>query len=378
MSDNPVLPPPGYYDDGSGQQRYWDGQRWADVAAAPTQPLPGAQQATAQQTLAYSTAQQPDGGLTQGGSGGLAPSGDGQQPQPGSTAVPSGATVPVAPVAKKSGLGTWALVLGIIGAVFAFIPHTSGFGIFLGVVALVLGVVGLLRKGTRALAGTVLGGAAVFFGIIFAVIYGVALSGASVPVADQAAHASSAAASKSTADAAAPAKKTAPSTKPSPSKAAAPAGTAAQLQALVAAKTYLSDGQGFSQAGLLSQLTSQYGNGFAQADAQWAIDHAGADWNAQALAAAKGYLSDGQGFSQAGLIQQLTSSSGNQFTQDQAQYGVDNAGADWNAQAVMAAKGYMSSGMGFSRDSLIQQLTSAYGNQFTEDQAEYAAGQVGL
>ena len=33
---------------------------------------------------------------------------------------------------------------------------------------------------------------------------------------------------------------------------------------------------------------------------------------------------------------------------------------------------------GFSRDSLIQQLTSSAGNGFTEAQAEYAANQVGL
>jgi hypothetical protein len=115
-----------------------------------------------------------------------------------------------------------------------------------------------------------------------------------------------------------------------------------------------------------------------QADAQWAIDNSSADWNAQALAAAKGYLSDGQGFSQAGLISQLTSSSGNQFTEAQAEFGVNGSGADWNAQALAAAKGYMSDGEGFSRQSLIDQLTSIYGNQFAEAQAEYAAAQVGL
>ncbi|MFC4242985.1 Ltp family lipoprotein [Gryllotalpicola reticulitermitis] len=50
----------------------------------------------------------------------------------------------------------------------------------------------------------------------------------------------------------------------------------------------------------------------------------------------------------------------------------------WLRRAVDAAKGYMASGMGFSRSSLIQQLTSAYGNKFAEAQAEYAADQVGL
>lgn len=159
---------------------------------------------------------------------------------------------------------------------------------------------------------------------------------------------------------------------------AAPNGTAAQLQALAAAKGYLTSGMGFSQASLTKQLTSSAGNGFNETDAAWAVDHSGADWNAEALKAAKGYLTSGMGFSQASLTKQLTSSAGNQFTAPQAEYAVTNSGADWNAEVVKAAKGYMNSGMGFSRQSLIAQLTSAAGNQFTAEQAGYAADQVGL
>ena len=62
------------------------------------------------------------------------------------------------------------------------------------------------------------------------------------------------------------------------------------------------------------------------ADATWAVNNSGADWNAQAVIAAKGYLSDGQGFSRQGLIDQLTSPYGGQFTYAQAVYGVDQAG----------------------------------------------------
>ncbi|QDZ15099.1 Ltp family lipoprotein [Humibacter ginsenosidimutans] len=365
MSDN-LVAPPGYYDDGSGRQRYWDGRTWGEYAAVGASPSPTVDPTT----LTYSTPQAPAGGGTPYAS------------VPGSSldAQPISASATV-PASSKSALGIWALVLGIIGVCFALIPHTSGFGIFLGVVALALGIIGaVLKKGSRAIAGTILGGAAFVLGIVFAVVYGVASAGSSVPVADSAAHSSPVATPgrSAAADGATPGTSSAPVKKSSPSKAAAPVGTAAQLQALVAAKSYLADGQGFSQAGLLSQLTSQFGNGFAQADAQWAIDHAGADWNAQAVAAAKNYLSDGQGFSQAGLLQQLTSSSGNKFVPSQAQYGIDHSGADWNAQAVMAAKNYMATGMGYSRDSLIQQMTSTYGSQFTEAQAEYAASQVGL
>jgi hypothetical protein len=98
----------------------------------------------------------------------------------------------------------------------------------------------------------------------------------------------------------------------------------------------------------------------------------------QALLAAKGYLASGMGFSYQGLIDQLSSAYGNGFPVADATTAVDSLGVDWNAQAVIAAKGYLASGMGFSHASLVQQLSSAYGNKFTADQAEYAATQVGL
>ena len=97
----------------------------------------------------------------------------------------------------------------------------------------------------------------------------------------------------------------------------------------------------------------------------------------QAVEAAQGYLSMGSGFSEQGLIKQLTSSAGNGFTEAQAEYAVNHLHPDWDAQAVDAAKGYMQIG-GFSQATLIQQLTSSYGSGFTEAQAEYAASQVGL
>jgi hypothetical protein len=49
---------------------------------------------------------------------------------------------------------------------------------------------------------------------------------------------------------------------------------------------------------------------------------------------------------------------------------------EWDQQAVDAAKGYLSLGQGFSRSSLLQQLTSSYGNGFTQAQAQYAVDKV--
>jgi hypothetical protein len=156
-----------------------------------------------------------------------------------------------------------------------------------------------------------------------------------------------------------------------------PAMTSAQQQAVDSAQDYLSEGQGFSEQGLLNQLTSSAGEGFLTPDAEFAIHYLNPDWDQQAVDSANGYLSEGEGFSEQGLIQQLTSSAGSGFAEAQAEYAVNDLHPDWDAQAVDAAKGYMQTG-GFSRESLIQQLTSSAGNGFTQAQAEYAAGKVGL
>jgi hypothetical protein len=106
---------------------------------------------------------------------------------------------------------------------------------------------------------------------------------------------------------------------------AAPAMSTAEQQAVDAAQSYLAMGQGFSKAGLLNQLTSSSGEGFAVADAKFAISYLHPDWNAQAVESAKGYLAMG-GFSRASLIQQLTSRSGEGFTEAQAKYAVAKVG----------------------------------------------------
>jgi Host cell surface-exposed lipoprotein len=116
------------------------------------------------------------------------------------------------------------------------------------------------------------------------------------------------------------------SSAPAAPAANAPSGaTVSQQQALASAQSYLDMGTGFSRAGLIKQLSSPYGDKFSVADATWAVDHSGADWNAQAVMSAKGYMKMG-GFSRAGLINQLTSAYGEQFTLAQATYAVNQVG----------------------------------------------------
>ena len=106
----------------------------------------------------------------------------------------------------------------------------------------------------------------------------------------------------------------------------APALTEQQKQAVAAAKQYLSLGEGFSQQGLIDQLDSSAGDGYSVNDATVAVDSLNVNWNAQAVIAAKAYLQT-QPFSCTDLIQQLDSSAGDHFTVAQATYGATQAGA---------------------------------------------------
>ena len=94
-----------------------------------------------------------------------------------------------------------------------------------------------------------------------------------------------------------------------------------------------------------------------------------------AVRSAKSYLSFA-GFSRRGLIQQLSSPTGDDYDVDDATVAVDNLSIDWNEQAVRSAKNYLSFS-GFSCRGLIEQLSSDAGDKFTKGQATYGAQQAG-
>jgi len=89
-----------------------------------------------------------------------------------------------------------------------------------------------------------------------------------------------------------------------------------------------------------------------------------------ALAKAKMYLAT-MPFSRDGLVRQL---SFDKFDESDAIYGVDNAGADWNEQAVKKAKQYNDI-TPMSKDGLIRQLVF---DKFTQEQAEFGVTSIGL
>jgi hypothetical protein len=175
---------------------------------------------------------------------------------------------------------------------------------------------GKSRKGLFA--GLGCGG--LFLVALIAVIAGASSSSSTPPAATQ--QPASAAATPA-AQGASQAPAQSPASAPASTK---PEGTVSELEALTAAKGYLSDGQGFSRQGLIDQLDSSFGSNFSAADATWGVDHSGANWDDQAVDCAKGYISDGEGFSRQGLIGQMTSSYGNKFTQAQATYAANAVG----------------------------------------------------
>jgi len=104
-----------------------------------------------------------------------------------------------------------------------------------------------------------------------------------------------------------------------------PSLTGPQRNAVRSARNYLSM-TGFSRAGLIDQLSSEYGEGYTKEDATIAVDSLDADWNANAVRSAEKYL-EMTGFSCNGLVEQLSSSHGDQYTEAQARVGAQQAGA---------------------------------------------------
>ena len=94
-----------------------------------------------------------------------------------------------------------------------------------------------------------------------------------------------------------------------------------------------------------------------------------------AAKSARSYLSF-TAFSRQGLIDQLSSAYGDKYAVQDATIAVDSLNVDWNAEAVQSAKSYLKL-TAFSCQGLIDQLDSAYGDQYTVAQATYGAQHAG-
>ncbi|WP_228760168.1 Ltp family lipoprotein [Pseudactinotalea sp. HY158] len=114
----------------------------------------------------------------------------------------------------------------------------------------------------------------------------------------------------------------------------------------------------------------------AKAEEEAAAQAALTAGQSNALRAAESYLSF-MPFSRNGLIEQLSSEYGDGYSVEDATFAADNVEVDWNEQAAKAAANYLDL-MAFSRKGLIEQLTSEYGDGYTLDQATYGVDQAGL
>ncbi|MEB7436206.1 Ltp family lipoprotein [Mammaliicoccus sciuri] len=79
--------------------------------------------------------------------------------------------------------------------------------------------------------------------------------------------------------------------------------------------------------------------------------------------------------SKAGLYDQLTSSAGDQYPEDAAQYAIDNLDADYKENALKSAENYQEF-MPMSDKELFDQLTSDAGDQYTQEEAQYAIDNI--
>ncbi|MCI5688363.1 MAG: Ltp family lipoprotein [Emergencia sp.] len=89
-----------------------------------------------------------------------------------------------------------------------------------------------------------------------------------------------------------------------------------------------------------------------------------------ALAKAESY-SEIMHMSKQAIYDQLVSEYGEQFSEDAAEYAMEHLKADWKANALAKAKEYQDT-MSMSKDAIYDQLISEYGEKFTEKQAQYA------
>ncbi len=137
----------------------------------------------------------------------------------------------------------------------------------------------------------------------------------------------------------------------------------------------------YSKAALIRELTNEY-NGYSENVATSAVQYmedAGlVIWKDEAAEWAL-VLLDGGGFSSREIHNMLTTEY-NGYTDDEADYAInyieDNNLVDWNEQAKSSAELYIEAGVVLDREEMINQLVTQ--NYFTEEQATYAADQLGL
>lgn len=238
------------------------------------------------------------------------------------TASPESTVVAAPSALKRSNqLGLIALILAGLGFVVAVIPVTAGFAWLLTLPALILGIVGVTRRGQKkgtSIAAIVLSTVAWLIAVV--ITAAIIFSGMSTAV-DEAQDDSGIVAEEPVLKdpaAEAPVTEEPAAEAPAAEEAAEPALTLAQQNAIKSGRSYL-EFMGFSRPGLISQLEYE---GYTTEEAGLAADTIAPDWNAEAAESAKSYL-DTMAFSRQELLDQLLYE---KFTPEQAEFGVAAVG----------------------------------------------------
>ncbi|GAA1814393.1 DUF2510 domain-containing protein [Agromyces neolithicus] len=147
MSD-PTRAPAGWYEDGSGARRYWNGDAWTQyVAPEPvTEPLPQVGPDTSVTAVLPVGDENPTIRFVWGSQGADAPA-PGYDARPTAVLAEHPFTEPSNPAPNAVGL--IAVPLAVLGLGLAFIPAASGFAWILVTVAFVLALIGLFRRGPK-------------------------------------------------------------------------------------------------------------------------------------------------------------------------------------------------------------------------------------
>jgi hypothetical protein len=222
MSD-PTRAPAGWYEDGSGARRYWDGDAWTQYVAPGSEALPASQGDP--DTAVTAVLPAGDDGPTipfvwgsrgsdaagsgyGGGPTGSAGWGDPSAPQaaagvnreaptesygaPATTVLPRHPlTEPPYPEPANPGppvVGIIALVVAIAGLAVVFTPAVSGFAWILVPVAFVLSIIGLFLRGAKwpAVTGLLVSIAAAVVGIVMLVVFVIGSIGSAIDGIDEA------------------------------------------------------------------------------------------------------------------------------------------------------------------------------------------------
>lgn len=204
MSD-PTRAPAGWYEDGSGARWYWDGDAWTQYEAPASETIPltpvdpdstatavlatgdehptipfvwGSRGSDAAGSVPHAPTVPYAAGVTYAAAGPYAAAGGYPEPPTQSYPAPATTMLPGHPFTEPSNPGPHvvsiiALVVAIVGLVFAFIPAVSGFAWILVPVAFVLSLIGLFLRGAKwpAVTGLVVSIIAAIVGIVMFVTF---------------------------------------------------------------------------------------------------------------------------------------------------------------------------------------------------------------